>query len=234
MRYIIWDFDGTLAQRPGMWSQCIADLVNSEFCSLQVLREQISPFLATGFPWHAPDRTHPHLSVPDVWWSEIQDVLVRAITLGADVDAAKARLIGAKVRAAYLDPAAWRVFEDTRPALEGLAADGWNHLILSNHVPELEELVGALVLRPFFRAVLSSAKTGFEKPHPGAFGAALSLIPPEARTVVVGDSFSADFLGARAVGLDAILVRAPHAGCDSYEPDLLGVVARLGGALDRS
>jgi len=30
-RYIIWDFDGTIAFREGLWSQAVVDVVNRNF-----------------------------------------------------------------------------------------------------------------------------------------------------------------------------------------------------------
>jgi putative hydrolase of the HAD superfamily len=75
----------------------------------------------------------------------------------------------ARVRSTYLDPSTWVVFDDTVAALELLAGEGWNQVILSNHVPELPQLVAALGLSSYFTAIHTSGTTGFEKPHPRSY-----------------------------------------------------------------
>jgi putative hydrolase of the HAD superfamily len=56
----------------------------------------------------------------------------------------------------YLDPADWRVYPDVFPALDGLRAAGHRLAILSNHVPELPDLVAALGFDGFFEAVFTA------------------------------------------------------------------------------
>ncbi len=44
----------------------------------------------------------------------------------------------ASTRARFVDhTVSWELFDDTLPALDQLSADGWSHVVLSNHVPEL-------------------------------------------------------------------------------------------------
>jgi KaiC/GvpD/RAD55 family RecA-like ATPase len=57
-------------------------------------------------------------------------------------------------------------------ALQRLAAVGWRHIVLSNHVPELASIVAGVGLGYLVETVLSSARTGYEKPHPEAFAIA--------------------------------------------------------------
>jgi putative hydrolase of the HAD superfamily len=87
---------------------------------------------------------------------------------------------------------------------------GWSHLILSNHVPELPELVESLGLSAVITAVYSSGCTGVEKPHRGAFEAVFSRYPRATSGWMIGDSWHADVQGALAVGMRAILMRAEH------------------------
>ena len=50
-------------------------------------------------------------------------------------------------RTRYVDPAVgWQLFDDTVPALDRLGEAGWRHAVLSNHVPELEQIVAGLGL----------------------------------------------------------------------------------------
>ena len=83
-------------------------------------------------------------------------------------------------------------------------------MVLSNHVPELPDLIAALGLAPYMVRVFTSAAIGFEKPHPQAFHTALRALGGATTVCMVGDSMTADVAGAYAVGLCAILVRNHH------------------------
>jgi putative hydrolase of the HAD superfamily len=227
MSYLIWDFDNTLAYRPGQWSQCLADVTNSALPSARLPREQFVPYLSRGFPWHTPERDHHHLSDADAWWTSVLPVLATAIAAVAGIDGSFALEIAARVRAAYLDPTRWVVFPDTEPSLTALAGRGWRHTILSNHVPELSQLIEALGLGHHFDNVITSASLGYEKPHPSAFKAAIEKVPSNGQIIMIGDSFLADYKGARAVGLDAVLVRGSHEECDRSCPDLNALIGYL-------
>lgn len=141
-----------------------------------------------------------------MWWEALQPVLVSAY-IGAGLEREAAEQLAPRVREEFLDLRRWEVFEDAVPCLASLRESGWRHQILSNHVPELPELVEGLGLSSFFDRVLTSAHIGFEKPHPEAFKAALDGIPRKATVWMIGDNPVSDIEGATAAGLEAILVR---------------------------
>jgi putative hydrolase of the HAD superfamily len=145
--------------------------------------------------------------------------------LGFDGDTS-ARLADA-ARRRYVDPSTFRLFDDARPALERLAAGGWRHIVLSNHVPELESIVDGVGLGDLVEAVLSSAQTGYEKPHPEAFAIARREAGNPAHLWMVGDNPDADVLGAEAVGIPAILVRTEDARVNLQAPDLASAASIL-------
>ena len=107
----------------------------------------------------------------------------------------------------YLELEHWEVFADTIPVLTALRAEGWRHAIVSNHVPELPELVDALGLTHLFDAVLTSGLTGYEKPHPEAFARGRHALGEPAELWMVGDNPTVDVEGADREGIRAILVR---------------------------
>ena len=226
-RYLVWDFDNTLAHRPGHWSQCLADLACEAQPKTVFHREQFVPHLRSGFPWHKPERGHPELAHPDAWWAHLAPVLERALILGASMEASLATSIARQVRLRYTAPEYWVVYPDVNPSLSALTRRGWRHLLLSNHVPELPQLVKELGLDEHFDAVYTSATLGFEKPHPLAFAAVNSALPANGRAVMVGDSFVADYQGALAAGFDAMLVRNTHPQCKYCFPDLLALLEYL-------
>jgi putative hydrolase of the HAD superfamily len=107
------------------------------------------------------------------------------------------------------------VFEDTRPALQATADAGWRNVILSNHVPELPELVRTLGLEDLVESVFTSAVIGYDKPHPEAFRHALRASGDPARCWMVGDNPVADVGGAEALGIPAVLIRTEGGAPDA-------------------
>jgi FMN phosphatase YigB (HAD superfamily) len=97
-------------------------------------------------------------------------------------------------------------------------------VIVSNHVPELPQLVDALGLGGLVDRVFSSALTGYEKPHPQAYLHALRECGRPAARWMVGNNPLADVAGAEAVGIPAILVRSTRDGMRSA-PDLATAAA---------
>ena len=109
-------------------------------------------------------------------------------------------------RSCYTDPTRWTVFPDAVAVLDELTAAGWTHLIVSNHVPELEELIDALGLSRHFTAVINSASVGWEKPNRQIFEAALDRVGRPRQVWMVGDNPVADIAGAGALGIPGIHV----------------------------
>ena len=228
MKVILWDFDGTLAYRDGMWSATPLEVLRSTCPDTHVTREQIRPYVQTGFPWHTPSLPHTDSSSSDEWWAGLTPVFERAFT-GVGVDGALAREMSRQVRARFLDQAAWHLYDDVLPTLAGLAEQGWSHNILSNHVPELADLVRALGLAELIDAVHCSAVSGYEKPHPEAFRKATEGLPPDNAVWMIGDNMDVDVLGAEACGIPAILVRKPDSRAARYSGGLTGVGQLLNG-----
>jgi len=206
MKYLIWDFDGTLGYREGgMWTLTLLEIIRQAMPALDVTTDQLRGLLR-GYPWHTPERPHPELSTADAWWAALDPLFTSALT-GIGVPEP---LIGGMIRAfrpAYTDLSRWRLFPDTLPALQQLSAGGWQHVVLTNHVPELPAILDHLGLTPHVAALFNSAQTGYEKPHPQAFRNVLDwAVAPEA-VWMIGDNPKADVAGAEAAGIPAILVR---------------------------
>jgi putative hydrolase of the HAD superfamily len=216
---VIWDFDETVARRAGRWSDTLLEVMNLEAPGHAWTASSFVPGLTSGFPWHDWQRPHPELSDPDRWWEALRPVLRRALEL-AGVSHPVAEAASKRFRAEYLRLDRWSVFSDTEAALDRLGQAGWRHAILSNHCPELPELVRGLGLGDYFDIVLTSAAIGFEKPHPEAFACALRELGHPETVYMVGDSAEADIAGARRAGIPGVLVRRPAPGFDCA-PDLV-------------
>jgi putative hydrolase of the HAD superfamily len=92
-------------------------------------------------------------------------------------------------------------------------------------VPELPGIAGGLGLGPYVGTVLTSARIGYEKPHPEAFRRAVRAAGQNGPVWMVGDNLNADVLGAQAVGLEAILVRQDTTHPVRIAPDVTAAAA---------
>jgi len=226
-RFLVWDFDGTLAFRPGNWTGVVCDVVAAERPDMGITPARLRPHLQSGFPWHTPDVVRTPCSA-DEWWSDLLTTIAIAVQAATGLDMGEARRLVNGVRPAYTDATGWQLFDDALPVLETLHNRGWRHIVLSNHMPELPQLVGALGLGDFITAVYSSGCTGVEKPHRKAFETVFAQHPGARRGWMIGDSWRADVQGALAVGMRAILVRSEHPEAALHCKTLQEVVGVVG------
>jgi putative hydrolase of the HAD superfamily len=134
-----------------------------------------------------------------------------------------------RIEDAFARRSAWYVFPDVLPALDALRANGIRLCVISNFVWGAPELIHDLELASHFEALVISARVGFQKPNEGIFRHALEVMKVEpARALHVGDSYRADVLGARRVGIGGVLIdrsgREPTSILeDTGDPDLVMV-----------
>lgn len=205
-RVVIWDFDGTLAFRNGHWSDCLIEILDEELPGHGHAVERFRPWMQRGFRWHDWESEHERIDDPRRWWTPVE-----AIAAGAFAEAgygpAEAERLAALLPATYLRRARWSLFDDSRPALELTRSAGFRNVILSNHVPELPELVHDLGLDDLVERLFNSAAIGFEKPNPAAYRMVLDELARPSDVWMVGDQPRADVEGPEAAGIPAILVR---------------------------
>ncbi len=119
------------------------------------------------------------------------------------------------------------IASDTRDALDRLRRAGLRLGVVSNSDGRVEAALEASGLRDYFDVVVDSALVGAEKPDPAIFRAALTALdlqPEEA--VYVGDLYTVDVVGARAAGIDAVLLAAEHpSGVECRSAPSLGALA---------
>ncbi len=223
-KMLLWDFDGTLAYRPGGWAGALAAVLRQSTPEVKANEDTIRPYLQSGFPWHAPENAHPNLSA-EAWWDELTPLFARAFR---SVGAKNGMELAGRVRAVYTDPSAWKLHDDALPALAAFKKQGWTSILLTNHVPELPALLKHLKLDKSFEKVFNSAVTGYEKPNGHAFRQVLEWAGPAQDAWVIGDSYPADIIGAKEAGLKAVLVRQPHKGAELFCEKLDQLSAILG------
>jgi putative hydrolase of the HAD superfamily len=217
----MWDFDGTLAFRPGLWSGCVMEVLEARNLAHGVVVDQVRAGLQDGFPWHRADEPHPHPGDAERWWEAVEALIADAL-VGAGVECAECAELAHAIRARFIDPAVgWQLFDDAVPALTALAEAGWTNAIVSNHVPELADLVSGVGLEAHFDRVFTSALVGFDKPNPEFFRHVVRIYDDPDEVWMVGDNPVADVTGAEAVGHQAILVRTSATNVRHRAPGLV-------------
>lgn len=226
MKYILWDFDETLAYREGKWAQAMAELLEQE-TGTNIEISEIRKHLQTGFPWHHHDKHQSELLDGNSFWEYMETLFVKAfVALG--VSEHTAHKLSPKVKGQFLDITKWRLYDDVIPALAVVQEAGYQSIIVSNHVPELEDLATSLGLSNYFVKIVSSGVVGYSKPHPRIFEIALQDLPDCDQAIMIGDSYSADVTGATNVGLECILVRSDNKlGHKYHRKDLEGIIDYL-------
>ncbi len=103
----------------------------------------------------------------------------------------------------------WIPEKDAVPTLKALRCKGFRLGLISNAADDenTQKLLDKGKFRPYFEFVLSSAAFGLRKPHPRIFRSALEhfKVSPK-QTVMVGDTFEADVMGAKQVGMKSIWI----------------------------
>lgn len=110
--------------------------------------------------------------------------------------------------------AAWRAFEDARPALDALHDAELTVAVLTNGAEEQQRAKLATIgLADRAGLLFSSDAIGFAKPDPRAYHHVcerLMIVP--SRVVHVGDRYDVDVLAARTAGLHAVHLDRTNAG----------------------
>ena len=113
----------------------------------------------------------------------------------------------ADLQGALLASLRFRPYPEVPDALRRLRAAGARLVVVSNWDVSLHDALGATGLAALVDGALSSAEAGAAKPEPAIFAQALELAgarPDEA--LHVGDSVEFDVAGARAAGIEPVLV----------------------------
>jgi putative hydrolase of the HAD superfamily len=103
---------------------------------------------------------------------------------------------------------AWVLYEDVIPALRFWQIQGIELGVISNFDSRIYPVLNQLGLEYFFRSITISSSTGAAKPNPVIFQIALQKhnCSPE-RAWHIGDSKKEDYQGAKAVGIEAFLIK---------------------------
>jgi|SRR5919108_2756681 putative hydrolase of the HAD superfamily len=131
----------------------------------------------------------------------------------------------------FADAAAWKIYDDVLPTLDALASKGIPMAVVSNWDERLRPLLEELRLESYFEAIVVSCEVAFPKPSPVIFQHATQKLGlPPGSILHIGDSWSEDYEGAKAAGLQALLLdRSRHFAGDEHLRSLRELDFRLSG-----
>ena len=138
-------------------------------------------------------------------WEALKDLRRRCAAVVQDEIGTSLPLVD--VLDALLDAIRFRAYPEVPGVLARLRDGGARLAVVSNWDVSLHDVLERTGLRRLVDAVVISAVEGVAKPDPAIFRAALVKLGAEAEGAVhVGDSLEHDVAGARAAGLEAVLV----------------------------
>ncbi len=101
----------------------------------------------------------------------------------------------------------WAEYPDARPLLEELRSRDFKLGVISNATDLANRVLENLDMRKYFDVVILSEEVGVRKPAAEIFLMAARQVKAQpTRSLYVGDKFAVDILGARAAGMQAILL----------------------------
>ena len=138
----------------------------------------------------------------EVFFAEYERLILSGA--GVEVDTTTALDVWRRIQRI---PYGMRAFDDVAPALNILKMRGLTLGIVSNMNRRGGDLTDSLGLTPYVDFAVTSLEVGAEKPHPPIFMAALAKAGVEPVAAMhVGDQIESDVEGARAVGINPVLV----------------------------
>lgn len=127
-------------------------------------------------------------------------------------DENRLRALAERINHEYDSHTSWQIYPDVLPTLEALHASRRYTLgAISDWGLSLGPILQHLQLNNYFDCLLISAVTGHSKPSPSLYEGALERANAVADySIHVGDSYTLDVLGARAVGITPVLLDRKH------------------------
>ncbi len=200
---ILFDALGTL-----VWLRAPAPLLRHELArrfGIEVSEEQASAALAREISYY---RGHLDEGRDRASLAALRLRCGEALRAALPPSARLSALSGEAVTATLLASLRFSAFPDAAAAIRSARARGARALVVSNWDVSLHEVLGRLELAPLLDGIVTSAQVGARKPAPEIFEQALALAGVCAQDAAhVGDSVEEDVVGARAAGIEAVLIR---------------------------
>lgn len=138
------------------------------------------------------------------------DLFVNRALAGFECSPASPAILKEAIAAMFkITEAHWHVEKDTHTVLAELKQEGYRLCIISNasNTEDLNNLVDNSNLRQYFDHFVISAEEKIRKPHPLIFKKALRVMSATpGKSLMIGDTLTADILGAQKAGIRAIWI----------------------------
>ncbi len=109
------------------------------------------------------------------------------------------------------------LFEDTIDVLNYLQSKYHLHIITNGFGDAQQKKMDVSKITHYFKTVTNADVAGVKKPNPIIFEYALNLAKAQKNeSIMIGDSYEADVLGAMDVGLDAIFFNIRQMECEPH------------------
>ncbi len=222
-KVIFWDFDGTLAKAPFLWSGSLHEVILELMPDYNITLEEVRRYTKSGFTWDTPERDYSRL-IGDVWWEHMltyfQDIYQR-LGISEEYREKASRMAMEKIK----DVGRYQLFDDAVLALKLAGEKGYQNYIVSNHIPELGTIIQKLGIADYFQGYIISSLVGYDKPRREIFECAKKLAGYPKHCYMVGDNPIADIAGGKAAGMKTILVHKDvDCTADAVCTDLLQVM----------
>ena len=169
------------------------------------------------------EKEYLHLTESSAWWGNAENIFIKCYKK-LELSEGKAVKYSKEVREELIKVDEFILYEDTIETLRYFKERGYANVILSNHIPELPDIVGKLGLSSYFLECISSANVGYEKPNAKIYKYALEKYNNPKDVWMVGDNIFADVKGAENVGIKGVLVRSKREDdIKYYSNDLIGL-----------
>lgn len=204
---LFWDFHGTLIYPDSLWSPQYLKTIRLYFPESALTEQEIrQAFPKGGYPWDHPEKEHIQYRTAKQWWTHMESIFFLLYTRCGFTES-QALLLSQNTRKQLIQPDNVRFYPDVRPQLQRLSQMGFRNIVLSNHLPELDEIIAAHGYSDLFEQCISSACYGYEKPRPELFALARRLAGNPKECWMIGDQPVADIQGGKNAGFHTILLR---------------------------
>ena len=160
------------------------------------------PDIQEAFRQHFPHSGPLHPSHEKQWWKNVVHNVFDDVGMVQDFDQ-----FFDEIYDLFRDSRGWMLFPETAHVLEVCRRQGLKLGLISNFDSRVYSVLKDLRIDHFFSSITICSETGYAKPQPEIFHAAISSLQttPD-RILFAGDSLVDDYTAGQNVGLDAILV----------------------------
>jgi len=144
------DFHGIIAYKS--YSDTLYQVLTEVYPNNIYSKSTFRDLLDGSYLWDNPQIPHPQLNKAEAWWEYMETKLKEAYVQIGYKD--EAENLVKRFKELYMDANEYMIYEDTVEALKKIKEMGWRIVILSNHMPELKEVVKKMPFSKYIKKVI--------------------------------------------------------------------------------